>query len=177
MKIELLKQGLNVTSLHWALLQNPQLWNQEKSRTESPQSPHHELDDIWVRFGDSERVNDNSPHNAYWYDAADILGVKQLCLDVMHMVVGTALGGVLITRIPAGKECKPHADLGWHAKNYEKYAVQIAAAPNQLFCFDGEHLETQAGDLYWFNNQHTHWVTNPTNYERITMIICIRKEA
>jgi quercetin dioxygenase-like cupin family protein len=59
---------------------------------------------------------------------------------------------------------------------YEKFAVQIASAPGQAFCFEGERLETKPGDVFWFDNQHLHWVTNDTPYERVTMIVCIRKE-
>jgi quercetin dioxygenase-like cupin family protein len=176
MKIELLCENLNVGPIYWKLLNNPQLWNKNTERTESACSPHHELDDIWVRFGAPERIADNTAHDSFWYESADVLGVKALCHDIMHMVKGVELGGVLITRIPPGATCKPHTDLGWHALRYDKYAVQIASAPSQRFCFEGESLETKPGDLFWFNNQHLHWVTNDTPYERITMIVCIRKE-
>lgn len=175
-KICLLRQGLNLSSVQWSLLKYPDLWNQNKARTTDPQSPHYGLDDIWVRFGNETDCYDNTPHQAHWYPAADLLGVKGLCLDVMRAYNGTELGGVLITRIPPGGICKPHRDLGWHAKVYEKFAIQIAAAPGQSFCFDGENLETKPGDLFWFNNQELHWVINDSEYERITMIICIRVE-
>jgi quercetin dioxygenase-like cupin family protein len=175
-KIRLLSQGIDVSRIYWALLKNPNLWNKNTSRTESPSSPHHGLDDIWARFGDNERAVDGEAHDAYWYKDADTLGIKSICHDVMRLVNGVELGGVLITRIPPGATCKPHKDLGWHALRYEKYALQITSAPGQLFQFDGESLETKPGDLFWFNNQNLHWVTNPTPYERVTMIICIRKD-
>lgn len=174
-KIKLLSNGLNVAPIYWALQQNPRLWNQHTSRTDDPNSPHYGLDDIWARFGAPD-VDHSQPHDAIWYPSAEILGIKQLCYDVMHAVQGTELGGVLITRIPAGKECKPHIDPGWHARRYEKYAVQVTSAPGQEFCFEDGSLESKPGDLFWFDNQFTHWVTNPTNYERITIIICIRKD-
>ena len=174
--IRLLSRGLPVAPLHWALMQHAELWNRHTSRTADPDSPHHGLDDIWARFGDPGRADDGQPHDAHWYPAAETLGLKAICLNVMHHVGGVELGGVLITRIPAGAECKPHTDPGWHARRYQKFAVQIASAPGQRFCFDGESLETQPGDLFWFDNQSTHWVTNPTPYERITMIVCIRME-
>lgn len=174
MKIQLIGGGLDVSSIHWRLLKNPQLWNEFTARTEKEDSPHYELDDIWARFGDAERAVDGQPHEAKWYPSADVLEVRPLCEAVMEFVGGKELGGVLITRIPPGKECKPHQDHGWHAREYQKFAVQIASAPNQFFCFEGEQLETKPGDLFWFDNQYTHWVTNPTQYERITLIICIR---
>lgn len=177
MKISLLNQGLDVSPIYWALLQHPELWNQHTERTADPASPHHGLDDIWARYGDPARAVDGSPHDAFWYPAADVLGIKQLCLDVMHAVGGVELGGVLITRVPPGASCKPHTDPGWHARRYQKFAVQIASAPGQRFHFTDESLETKPGDLFWFDNQHTHWVTNDTPYERVTLIVCIRKES
>ena len=72
-----------------------------------------------------------------------------------------------------------HVDIdpGWHARYYDKFAVQIASAPGQRFCFEGESLETRPGDVFWFDNQHLHWIDNDTPYERVTMIVCIRKES
>lgn len=175
-KIKLISQGLNVAPFLWALQSHPELWNQHTTRTEDPQSPHYGLDDIWARFGDPERAKDGEAHDSFWYPPADILGIKGICHDVMRAVAGVELGGVLITRIPPGASCKPHTDPGWHARRYDKFAVQITSAPGQHFHFEGESLETKPGDLYWFDNQYSHWVTNDTPYERVTMIICIRTE-
>lgn len=173
-RIKLIASGINVQPLYWALLKNPQVWNRHPGRTENPQSPHYGLDDIWVRFGGEEHFKNQQPHFPHWYPEADVLGVKPLLRDLLRNVDGDILGGVLITRIPAGATCKPHVDMGWHALQYEKYAIQIASAPGQKFCFEGQELETAPGDLFWFNNQHLHWVENPTNYERVTLIACIK---
>ena len=173
--IKLLSQGLNVAPIYWSLLKHPELWNQHKERTQNPESPHYGLDDIWVRFGEVSDCTQGTPHDAKWYPAADVIfGIKELAKDLMHQYDGVELGGVLITRIPAGKMCKPHKDIGWHAQRYDKFAVQITSAPGQTFCFDGVELETKPGDLFWFDNQYEHWVNNPTDYERITLIFCIR---
>lgn len=175
-KIKLLSSGINVAPIHWALMSNPQLWNENTARTQDMNSPHHGLDDIWARYGDPERAIDGLPHDAHWYAPADVLGIKPMCHDIMRLVEGVELGGVLITRIPPGAKCRPHTDQGWHARRYEKFAVQIASAPGQAFHFEGEHLETKPGDLFWFDNSFLHWVENDTPYERITMIVCIRRE-
>lgn len=175
-KIQLIAKNFDVAPILWALQSQPALWNQHNARTTCPDSPHHGLDDIWARFGDPARADDGTAHDSYWYPASAALGIIGMCHDLMHMVQGVELGGVLITRIPPGAECKPHVDPGWHARRYDKFAVQITSAPGQEFCFEGESLETRPGDVYWFDNQYLHWVTNPTPYERVTMIVCIRKE-
>jgi hypothetical protein len=176
MKIKLIAQNIEVNSLYWTLKQNPQLWNQYTSRTENCNSPHNGLDDIWVRFGTPDDAKQNNPHISKWYPCEELLQVKNFCYDLMRAVNGVELGGVLITRIKPGETCKPHIDSGFHADRYEKYGVQITSAPGQKFCFDDVKLETKPGDVFWFDNHFNHWVENPTDYERITMIIAIRKD-
>jgi hypothetical protein len=174
MKIKKIGDGLNVAPLLWALQANEQLWNQHRDRTEDPASPHHEVDDIWVRYALDAKVQ--GPHESVWYPAAAGLPVRELVYPLMQYVQGERLGGVLITRIKSGKQCKPHHDDGWHAKYYEKFAIQVQSAPGQAFCFDGASLESKPGDVYWFDNAFTHWVTNPTPHDRITLIVCIKTD-
>jgi hypothetical protein len=167
--------GLDVEPLRDALQAQPELWNQNTARTAHPDSPHHELSDIWARFA-GPGVNGGEPHESIWYPCADLLPIRDLVYPLMSGVHGDQLGGVLITKIPAGKACKPHSDPGWHARFYEKFAVQIDADPRQEFCCEGESLVTKPGDLFWFDNSFTHWVTNPTEFDRITAIVCIRSD-
>jgi hypothetical protein len=172
-KIKIIGTGFNVAPLLWALQANPQLWNEHAMRTEAADSPHHEVDDIFVRYAADPKSQE--PHESVWYPSVDVLPVKNIALEVMALVGGEKLGGVLITRIKAGKQCKPHSDHGWHAKEYEKFAVQVQSAPGQYFCFDEQRIEPMPGDLFWFDNQYTHWVENNTEFDRITLIICIKR--
>lgn len=173
--IRLLAEGIDVAPLSAALAANPQLWDGHRLRTENPASPHHGLSDIWARFA-APGVDGSLPHDAIWYPAADLLPIRELVYPLMSAVRGDRLGGVLITKIPAGRECKPHTDPGWHARFYKKFAVQIAANDEQAFCFEDGSLVTKPGDLYAFDNAHTHWVTNPSKQDRITAIVCIATE-
>ena len=173
MKIKHLASGINVTPLLWALHEHPELWDQNTSRTEHPDSPHHGLSDIWARHA-APGVDGGQPHESVWHPCADLLPVRDLVYPLMGMVNGDQLGGVLITKIPPGKQCRPHTDPGWHARFYQKFAIQIQSHPRQAFCFDNEVLVTKPGDLFWFDNAYTHWVTNNSDQDRITMIVCIR---
>lgn len=165
--------GANVAPLLWAIQAHPDLWDRHTMRTEDPASPHHGLSDIWVRWAPPGE-DGSQPHESVWYPCADVLPVREIVYPLLALVLGDRLGGVLITKIPAGKQCRPHKDPGWHARHYEKFAVQVQSAPGQRFCFDNETLETRPGDVFWFDNSHTHWVENPTPYDRITMICCIQ---
>lgn len=173
--IRLLRHGIDVSGLAWDLREQGGLWDRVTARTADQASPHHGVSDIWARYG-APGEDATGPHESVWYagvcDALPTL--RPLVADIMHAVQGERLGGILITRIPPGGEVKPHIDPGWHARYYDKYALQIESAPGQEFCFDAARLETRPGDLYTFDNSLTHWVTNPTPWHRVTLIVCIR---
>jgi hypothetical protein len=171
-KIAKIGQGVNVQPLLWALQANPHLWNEHSQRTKLADSPHREVDDIWVRYAEGGITGE--PHDSVWYACADLLPVREIVYPLMSMVDGERLGGVLITRIRPGKSCYPHIDHGWHARYYTKVAVQIQSAPGQFFSFEGERLESRPGDIYTFDNSFEHWVTNDTDHDRITLIACIK---
>lgn len=178
--IRRLWQGVDVTLLRNELAAHPELWDQYKART--AQYAHSSISDMWVRYNPWRNFDPalglshfNREHEAEWYPAADIIpSLRQVALDVMRMVEGVRLGGILITKIPPGGEVRPHVDRGWHAEHYDKFAVQIQADDRQGFHFDDETLVAQAGDLYTFDNSRAHWVTNASDTDRITLIICIR---
>lgn len=177
--INLLWSGMDVSKLVADLDRNPHLWDANPfRRTEG--SPHIELADIIVRYNDwanfnGDRVAFNEEHDSVWWSAEKYLpSVKPLVFDLMWNLGGERLGMVLITKIPPGKSCKPHKDSGWHSRYYDKYAVQVKANEQQAFCFDGCQLVTKPGDVFSFDNQYTHWVTNDSSEERITLIVSIR---
>lgn len=180
--MHMIARGANVAPLVNELHRQPWLWNQVTLRTAPEQSPHHGLDDIWVRYNPLENYDPdkgladfNKEHDARWYPAYYSLpSVRPLVFDLMRLVEGERLGFVLITRIPPGATCKPHVDRGWHAEYYDKYAIQLESAPGQTFQFAGESLCTEPGDVFWFNNLEEHAVFNPTEHDRMTMIVCIR---
>lgn len=172
LKIRKLFGGVNVQPMLWALRANPDIWNRNSERTKPADSPHREIDDVWVRYQVAPFTE--GPHESVWYESANILPVREIVFPLMAEVKGERLGGVLITRIQAGKQCYRHIDNGWHARYYDKFAVQIQSAPGQRFCFDGESLETMPGDVYTFDNSFEHWVENDTAHDRITMIVCIK---
>lgn len=170
-------QGLNVLPLHNALLRNPSLWNRYPERNTGP---HSDVDDVWVRCNSRRNFDKAHPekfmaeHDSVWYpEYHDLKMVDDLIFPLMSSVRADRLGGVLITRVPAGKEVKPHVDGNWHANYYDKYAIQVAAHPEQKWNNEDGEFVSKPGDVYWFNNQATHWVTNPSPVDRITLIVCL----
>jgi mannose-6-phosphate isomerase-like protein (cupin superfamily) len=160
---------------------HPEIWNEIPYRTRFPESPHREVDDVWVRYNALENYTGdgaafNAPHTSVWYPVVDKLpSARLLALELYQRLEGERLGGVLITRIPPYKQVYPHVDPGWHARFYEKFVIQLRGNGLQAFCFEGEELSVQSGECYWFDNSVPHWVTNESYSDRISLIVCIRR--
>jgi len=183
LSIEHLSSGYDVAPLVDQLARNPDVWDRYTLRTKGYEAtPHKSVSDIWVRFrawsefdGDAAKFA-NTAHESVWYPVIhQIPTAWSLARRVVRDVGGGKLGGVLITRVPAGGEVKPHVDQGWHAGHYEKFAVQVKGNAKQAFCFEDRKLSAMPGDLYTFDNSRCHWVTNGSDEERITLIICVRR--
>lgn len=182
--IRILHRGVMVAPLIQQLDAAPELWDENVFRTEGKgpyaASPHGRISDIIVRFNDwanwtGDRAAFNEEHESVWWGAYDKLPyIQPLVFDLMRKFYAERLGMVLITRVPPHCNVGKHVDVGWHARFYLKFAVQVKSAPGQFFCFKGVKMETKPGDLYAFDNSKPHWVENPTDEERITLIICMR---
>ena len=160
---------------------NPQLWNQNRFRTEGAYgNPHSKLSDIIVRFNDwanwkGDRMQFCERHEPVWWGAYEVLTyIEELVFDLMRLVRGEHLGMVLITKIPPHTRCEPHTDAGWNAVYHDKYLVSLKANDQQRFCYEGYHLVTAPGDLCMFRNDISHWVENDSDEDRWSLIICIR---
>jgi len=182
--IRILHRGAVVAPLIQQLEAAPELWDENVFRTESGYNanPHARISDIIVRFNDwanwtGDRAAFNAEHESVWWGPYDKLPyIQPLVFDLMRMFYAERLGMVLITRIPPQCSVAPHIDRGWHSSHYLKFGVQIKAAPGQKFCYKGYNLETQPGDVFAFDNSQIHWVENPTEHERITLIVCLRTQ-
>jgi hypothetical protein len=176
--IELVASGFDVAPLR-AVLKDASLWDWNRARTQSPESPHFGCSDIWARYAPPSEYGINGPHTSVWYEMFGpylLYPLKMLALDIMDMTGGKELGGVLVTRIPPHGVVKPHKDSGWHAEYYNaKFGLSIEANEHQAFCFDDCHLVTKPGDLFLFDNSKVHWVLNNSNHDRITAIFCTRR--
>lgn len=175
------ERAFDVSVLQAQLQAQPQVWDTIRLRTEHPQSPHREVSDIWLRYNPIENFHGdmqafNAEHTPEWYPVSESLPAAcALAAQVMQDQGALELGAVLITKIPTGCQVYPHIDQGWHARYFEKFAVQIKGHPHQAFRFEGEKLVTHDGDLFWFDNAYPHWVTNDSDEDRITLIVCIRR--
>lgn len=172
---QLIAQGIEVRPLLHAIQCQPKLWNQYSLRTMYPQSPHHQAEDIWLRFNTLDVENPLSAINdkeCINYDGWHALPqARQVIFDLMHLTQSEQLGRVIITKLAPGKEITPHEDGGAPATFYQRYHVMLQNGPGSLFHCGDETVTMQAGEIWWFNNELTHSVVNNSRDDRITMIV------
>jgi len=95
----------------------------------------------------------------------------------MGLVHATYLGGILITRIPAGQMIYPHIDVGWHALTMTSKLYCVLAANDECInhC-ENEEVVMAAGSIWSFRNDVRHWVENNGDTDRIALIVTMRTE-
>lgn len=160
----------------------PELWNQHPERR-AEDSPHYGVSDIWIRYRPLAELTSpekfKEPHFAEFYPAWHALpALHPIVFQLMTITRAVYLGGILITKIPAGGRVLPHDDRGsWHAEfmNRKLYLPIKSNDDCVNFCED-EELVMMEGDVYSFNNLVTHSVENRGDTDRITAIICLRVE-
>jgi len=181
--------GLNVAPILAQLDAAPDLWGAHRARLDAPDSPHATSADIWVRYNDIRPFQAgarpwseiNNPHIPIWYPAwYRVPALRAPVMSIMALSQAEMLGGVLITRVPAGGRIAPHIDTGWHVETYSKFYVCLKGAPGaEMLCeVDGEveAMCPKPGDLHLFDNRKMHWVENRSDHERMTLIVCVKTD-
>lgn len=173
--------GIEVAPLLAQIEAHPEIWNVHRNRTGFEGSPFAGSSDAWLRYRDpaelTETKNYKEPHFAVNYPAWDLLpAAQEIVFDLMRLVRGVHLGGVLLTKIPAKWTILPHDDRGsWHAETHNcKIYVPVQANDQCVnYCGD-ESLVINVGEAVSFDNLVTHSVENRGDTDRITLICCFR---
>lgn len=168
--------GLDVVPALNAIMRQPDLWNADKLRTTFPDSPHREVDDIWIRFNeitDKHKIIDDC--EAINYEAFFLLPqIRGLVFGLMAYVEGERLGRVLITRLKPGGRIYPHADEGAPATYYDRFHIVLNGLPGSIFRIEDEQVRMATGETWWVNNRLEHEVINNSADDRIHLIVDIR---
>lgn len=163
--------NLNIAPVAHSLARQPGLWNQDPTRTSFQGSPHKQVEDILLRFG-----NPNLQDLQAWDRPAmaKVTGAKALAMAVMYAMGGVQLGRVVITKLAPGGKVDPHPDEGPYAEFYTRYHVVLQGLPGSMFHCGDEAVQMQTGELWWFDSRTEHWVANNSREDRIHMIVDVR---
>lgn len=164
----------NVSPLLHQITLHPELWNQNTLRTAHEQSPHKQVDDIWLRFqAEGSQVIDDP--ECVWYPSWDVLNeAHKLIFDLARMVKAERIGRLIISRMAPGSIIPAHEDGGAVASYYTRYQMPLQCAPGCVFECAGEKVQMQDGEVWWFRNDLTHSVTNNSATDRISLIVDLK---
>lgn len=175
--------GVDVSGVNAELDAQPQLWGARTYRTAAPTSPHAQANDVWLRYRPLAELTSpdayREPHFAEFYPEWRLIpSLHPIVYNLMGHLRAVHLGGILITRIDAGREIAPHNDRGsWHAEfmNTKLYLV-LRDNPWCLNHCEGDTVHMRTGDVWAFDNLREHSVSNQGQTERRTVIVSMRTE-
>lgn len=174
---QLISTDACVVPLYNAVMRAPDLWNAHKVRTTHPGSPHHQVEDILLRFNEISQsvdkiVDDKECLN---YPAMfELPQARPLIYGLMSHIEGERLGRCMITKLAPGKTITAHADEGAPAEYYDRYHIVLNSTPGSVFRCGDEKICMATGDIWWFNNRIKHEVINNGTDDRVHLIIDIR---
>lgn len=175
-------QNIDVLPLLHSIQRKPFLWNQNRFRTTFPNTPHVDVDDIMLRFSDTEKctttdnvIGDEFPvfHMA-WFHLPE---VKPIILDLMRWTKAYQLDRVLISRVRPGGRILPHADNDGSYVNTDdraRYHVVLQGLPGSLYTTGNETVQMLTGEVWWFNAHEIHHIENNSADDRIHLLVDVR---
>ena len=168
-----LMSALNVQPLLTALAEHAYLWREITVRQDTPGSPHHDTEAIWLR-GPREITlqsvfNDTA---CFDYPALNTLAQPLIALftPILQTIGSTRLGRVMIVALKPGGQIDAHEDTGRYAKAYSRFHLSLQSEPGNVFECDGEQVHMAPGELWWFNHRGQHTVRNESDQPRIHLI-------
>ena len=174
--------GVEVLPLVLDLYRQPELWNEHTARTGGAGS-FVGTDDIWLRFRAPEQLTDRAAFaemfRCQWYPAWHALPhLRPIVFGLMSRVEAVELGGILLTRVPAGCQVAPHDDRGrWHSEWFQTKAyLPLASNPACSNSCGDERVTMAVGEAWLFDNLQTHSTVNEGQTDRITLIVSMRVE-
>jgi hypothetical protein len=172
--------GINVMPLMATLARAPQLWNADDVRKTFENSPHVDVHDILLRFGDvtkAEEQDFGDMLEAYDYPAMLRLNphAKQMAVGLMAALGGTRLGRVIITKLEPGHKIAPHADvMGAYSSYYTRYTVMLQCLPGVLYMCGDETVQMETGEAWFVDVSKEHAITNNSKDDRVAMLVDLR---
>jgi hypothetical protein len=174
--------GVETLPLTIDLYRQPELWDAHTARTGGAGS-FEGTSDIWVRFRDPAELVSRAAFaeefRCQWYPAWHALPhLRPIVFGLMARVEAVELGGVLITRVPAGRQVAPHDDRGrWHPEFFRTKAYLPLATNSQCYSTCANERVTMAvGEAWLFDNLEVHSTVNEGDTDRITLIVSMRCE-
>lgn len=148
------------------------LWDAFTARQSFPGSAHADTKCIPLRgafcashFTDPKATRERTPYaNELPYTIALINRViQQLNVD--------SVGNVMAVALQPGGVITPHYDGGEYADHFERFHIAVTSPYGNWFQCGDETVNPHRGDVFFFNHRLTHSAGNPSDKERVHLIV------
>lgn len=96
-------------------------------------------------------------------------------LDAVFKHLETFFDGIVcraeVVKLRANSKIRKHVDAGWWLQYARRCHLPIITNKNTTFTVEENTIHMESGHLYEINNSLRHSVDNPTNFDRIHIII------
>lgn len=173
--------AIDPTLLVQQIIRQPLLWKADTYLRDYPQGPFGDTDTIFLRFPpasvtEMERSTKDQ-HECVWMDGwLHLPAARAIVFGLMGQVEGERLGRVMINRLRPGGRVFPHADTPAHAQYWDRFHVALQSGPGCNFRCGDETVYMPPGQVWWFQNELEHEVTNNSADDRIHLIVDIRTQ-
>lgn len=101
-------------------------------------------------------------------EAMQALSAKKMVLDIMHLVGGSRLGDVVVTRINPGEKRTLLAPFnGFYTRHY----LVLQGLPGAMVTCGDETVSMLTGELWWVDPKAEHSIINNSRDDRVVMEI------
>jgi quercetin dioxygenase-like cupin family protein len=152
--------GLDTDAAFAEIERHPQLWSLIQLRQKYAGSAHRDSETIVLRGPTTtEGLFDNLDAVDYPY-FRDLSSVTRLLTAALEPLRWQQLGRVMVVRLKSGGVVTPHTDEGLYARYFARFHLVLKSSPACTFTAGGESVHMAQGELWWFNHQVEHSVTN-----------------
>lgn len=177
--LQLIAQGLDVSSLLTQINVNPGLWKKDTYHKDYPNYPFKHTETIYLRFTPDAKNfvhgGNQDLHECEWMDGAIHLpAARPFIFGLMAKLEAERLGRVIINKLAPGQSMFAHVDPEFFTSYWTRFHLSIQSAPGCICRCADEKTYMRPGEVWRFDNGVEHEVNNNSAVERIHMICDLR---
>lgn len=169
---------LNICAALDEILSHDELWEQITARQNAPGTEHADTRSVFLRWAASQSLDAafNDIEAVDYPAVGELPRVMKLVKDFVERMKPRELGRVLLVSLKPDGHIGKHIDEGAVAQHYARFHIPIISEEGNMFFVQNtddvaELTHMKPGELWWFNNKKTHWVSNMSSEPRLHLII------
>jgi hypothetical protein len=149
-------------------------WHEHTFRQEAaPEATHKDTHTIFVKYRAQGNDIVDEPLLAR---LRPILGLFRRTFRTYYGITRAPIHRVIFTRLAPHSAIPRHRDSGPFLESHRRIHIPIVTHPDIQFLAGDRWQHLTAGTMYELNNQRAHAVRNPTDLQRIHMIVDIKTD-